>query len=108
MRSLRGSSHAERCAAPRAPEGALEHCLDQDAPAAAGERPSRAGGFGGGGTPGPVPNPEVKPASAEGTAGATPWEARAPPAREARTCERGPREGPFLRLGAFVGDSRDR
>ena len=28
-----------------------------------------AGGHGGGGTPGPIPNPEVKPPSADGTAG---------------------------------------
>ena len=61
---------------PRAPEEEGHPCC---------ERPSRAGGFGGGGTPGPVPNPEVKPASAEGTAGATPRETRAPPAREARS-----------------------
>ena len=31
-----------------------------------------------------MPNPEVKPASAEGTAGATLWETRAPPAPGAR------------------------
>ena len=35
---------------------------------AAGERPLLAGGHGRGGTPGPVPNPEVKPPSADGTA----------------------------------------
>ena len=53
-----------------------------------GQRPSRAGGPGGGVPPGPVPNPEVKPARAEGTAGAGPWENRAPPPREGRwkTC----------------------
>ena len=33
-----------------------------------GERPLLAGGHGRGGTPGPVPNPEVKPPSADGTA----------------------------------------
>ena len=47
-------------------------------------RPPGAGGSGGRGTPGPIPNPEVKPASAEGTAGATLWETRAPPAPGAR------------------------
>ena len=54
--------------------------LSQPAP----QRPPGAGGPGGRGTPGPMPNPEVKPASAEGTAGATLWETRAPPAPGAR------------------------
>ena len=48
------------------------------------QRPPGAGGHGGRGTPGPIPNPEVKPASADGTAGATLWETRAPPAPGAR------------------------
>ena len=48
------------------------------------QRPPGAGGNGGRGTPGPIPNPEVKPASADGTAGATLWETRAPPAPGAR------------------------
>ena len=33
----------------------------------------------GGGTPGPIPNPAVKPASADGTGGAAPWESRSLP-----------------------------
>jgi hypothetical protein len=33
----------------------------------------------GGGTPGHIPNPEVKPASADGTWGVTPWESRSSP-----------------------------
>jgi hypothetical protein len=35
-------------------------------------------GHSGGGTPGPIPNPEVKPSSADGTARATVWESRSP------------------------------
>ena len=37
------------------------------------------GGLCGGGTPGSIPNPAVKPASADGTWGATPWESRSLP-----------------------------
>jgi hypothetical protein len=33
----------------------------------------------GGGTPGNIPNPAVKPACADGTWGATPWESRSLP-----------------------------
>ena len=33
-------------------------------------------GHSGGGTPGPIPNPEVKPSSADGTAGESLWESR--------------------------------
>ena len=69
----------KRCAAPRAPCGRHPR-LTQPAP----QRPPGAGGHGGRGTPGPIPNPEVKPASADGTAGATLWETRAPPAPGAR------------------------
>jgi hypothetical protein len=39
----------------------------------------RFGGYGGGETPGPIPNPEVKPSSADGTALETVWESRTPP-----------------------------
>src|SRR5436305_7754666 len=38
-----------------------------------------SGGHGGGVTPVPIPNTEVKPASADGTWGETPWESRSPP-----------------------------
>ena len=37
------------------------------------------GGWGGGGTPGLIPNPVVKPASADGTRGATPRKSRSSP-----------------------------
>lgn len=37
------------------------------------------GGNSGGETPGPIPNPEAKPTSADGTAPARVWESRTPP-----------------------------
>src|SRR5688500_2123881 len=37
------------------------------------------GGYGGGVTPVPIPNTEVKPACADGTWGEIPWESRSPP-----------------------------
>src|SRR5438105_8761425 len=40
---------------------------------------SRFGGYSGGETPGPIPNPEVKPSRADGTALVTGWESRSPP-----------------------------
>jgi hypothetical protein len=40
---------------------------------------SLSGGYSGGEPPVPIPNTEVKPASADGTWGATPWESRSPP-----------------------------
>src|ERR1043165_6848414 len=43
------------------------------------DRTPRFGGHGGGDTPGPIPNPEVKPSSADGTARATGWESRSLP-----------------------------
>jgi hypothetical protein len=39
----------------------------------------RFGGYGEGETPGPIPNPVVKPFSADGTALETVWESRTPP-----------------------------
>ena len=39
----------------------------------------RKGDDSGGDTPLPIPNREVKPASADGTAGETPWESRSSP-----------------------------
>ena len=51
------------------------------------------GGHGGGETPGPIPNPEVKPSSADGTARETVWESRTPPdnnPREALPHQAGP------------------
>ena len=41
--------------------------------------PWTCGGHGGGETPGPISNPEVKPSSADGTARETVWESRSPP-----------------------------
>src|SRR5437879_7636951 len=38
-----------------------------------------SGGHSGGVTPVPIPNTEVKPASADGTWGDSPWESRSPP-----------------------------
>ncbi len=38
-----------------------------------------SGGHSGRATPVPIPNTEVKPASADGTWGASPWESRTPP-----------------------------
>ena len=37
------------------------------------------GGYSSGATPVPIPNTEVKPARADGTAWATVWESRSPP-----------------------------
>ena len=39
----------------------------------------RFGGHSGGETPGPIPNPEVKPSRADGTALETGWESRSLP-----------------------------
>ena len=110
-----GHFFLKRCAAPRAPcERHPAH--QQPAP----QRPPGAGGHGGRGTPGPIPNPEVKPASAEGTAGATLWETRAPPAPGARCAgsgrgganmsdwERGTREGPPFSFAGLSCLSRGR
>ena len=99
------------------PQGAFKRLPAPQLPAP--QRPPGAGGSGGRGTPGPIPNPEVKPASAEGTAGATLWESRAPPAPGARcaglgagrrgrgTWERGTREGlPLSFAGPFGAPRR--
>src|SRR5687768_18422255 len=42
-------------------------------------RSQRYGGHGERETPGPIPNPEAKPLSADGTAPETGWESRTPP-----------------------------
>src|SRR3954452_20642361 len=47
----------------------------------------RYGGHGERETPGPIPNPEAKPPSADGTAPETGWESRTPPDKHSR---RGP------------------
>jgi hypothetical protein len=41
--------------------------------------PQSCGGYSEGETPGPIPNPEVKPLSADGTAREASWESRTPP-----------------------------
>src|SRR5580693_6303809 len=41
--------------------------------------PQSCGGHSEGETPGPIPNPEVKPSSADGTAREASWESRTPP-----------------------------
>src|SRR3712207_7468630 len=43
------------------------------------------GGHGERETPGPIPNPEAKPLSADGTAPETGWESRTPPDNHSRT-----------------------
>ena len=66
--------------------GARVHCVVLDTRTGnpgQGAPPSgvrdRAGGHGGRETPGPIPNPEVKPSSADGTARGSVWESRKPP-----------------------------
>ena len=54
------------------------------------------GGHGGGVTPVPIPNTEVKPTSADGTWEETPWESRTPPDF---SVGKGPERGPFFVFG---------
>ena len=51
-----------------------------------------SGGNSGGEPPVPIPNTEVKPSSADGTAGAAPWESRSSPGfnRKARSVSQTP------------------
>ena len=53
--------------------------MDVDLPTRTGWCVETFGGFGEGETPGPIPNPEVKPFSADGTAWEPVWESRTPP-----------------------------
>ena len=48
------------------------------------------------GTPGPIPNPEAKPSSADGTALARVWESRSPPTSKVKH-----RKAPTARWGPF-------
>src|SRR5438477_10082595 len=57
-----------------------------------------SGGHSGGGTPLPIPNREVKPASADGTRRATSRESRSPP----NYFENGPRKRPVSVLGDYA------
>ena len=45
------------------------------------------GGHSGGATPGPIPNPEVKPSNADDTAWAAGWESRTLPGANMRVLE---------------------
>ena len=45
------------------------------------------------GTPGPIPNPEAKPSSADGTALVRVWESRSPPTFNIARDERPPPHG---------------
>ncbi len=47
-------------------------------------------------TPGPIPNPEVKPPSADGTAHASVWESKTPPDTQNHKCPHTPQ----TRVGA--------
>ena len=68
----------------------------------AAQRPHKLGGHSGGETPLPIPNREVKPASADGTRRAISRESRTPP-----IFFQGPAKGPFLgRLGRRASFSR--
>ena len=49
-------------------------------------------------TPGPIPNPEAKPSSADGTAPERVWESRTPPDNNVTVEGRPPWGGPQLRL----------
>ena len=62
-----------------------------------------SGGHGGGDTPVPIPNTAVKPASADGTWGVTPWESRTPPGFLFRSP---PHCGGLLRVRDRVGRPR--
>src|SRR6476620_10195717 len=59
--------------------------------------PSSYGGHSEGETPGPIPNPEAKPFSADGTALVTVWESRTPPDKHSRKAP------PLVGPSAFPG-----
>src|SRR3954468_19591670 len=61
-----------------------------------------SGGHSGGGTPLPIPNRAVKPASADGTRRATSRESRSPP----DYLQKGRRRRPFVVLGSKGGAPR--
>ena len=53
-----------------------------------------SGGYSGRETPGNIPNPEAKPASADGTAPVTVWESRTPPNNNRQRSPAGRHNGP--------------
>src|SRR3712207_5909358 len=59
------------------------------------------GGHGERETPGPIPNPEAKPLSADGTALETGWESRTPPDNHSRTGVGANGSGPRSALSAI-------
>ena len=72
-------------------------------------QPSRfAGGDSGGVPPEPIPNSEVKPSNADGTAGVTQWESRSPPASFTKDPLELAREGSFVCMvcGAYWAKAR--
>src|SRR4051795_6828203 len=75
--------------------GVLKVCISHPIPVPRVREPAQFGGHSAGVTPLPIPNREVKPCSADGTWGASPWESRSPPVflRKARE------SGPFVVLG---------
>lgn len=54
----------------------------------------RLGGHSGGATPGPIPNPEAKTPSADGTAPARVWESRTPPSTQPKEGSKAPHHPP--------------
>src|SRR3954451_20158037 len=60
------------------------------------------GGYSGRETPGYIPNPEVKPSSADGTAPGTVWESRTPPDNLCPTEEATPPGWLFLFRGSSM------
>jgi hypothetical protein len=60
-------------------------------------------GHSGGGTPGSIPNPEVKPSSADGTARETGWESRS--LRTSQHYESRPLKGRLSRVGRWCACS---
>src|SRR5580704_13030722 len=67
--------------------------------------PQSCGGNSEGETPGPIPNPEVKPFSADGTARGTAWESRTPPDIHEEGRSRQGRAALFVCLGTVVADA---
>src|SRR4028118_1616547 len=98
------------------------HCAALDAPSPAHRSPPTGAGcvpvgwacsqcYGGHGereTPGPIPNPEAKPLSADGTVLETGWESRTPPDNHSQKGPTPPGAGPFCIPGPFLVAPRQR